>query len=62
MNKGLIEFVIDQMLEDINAGDFTAIEELLKVVPEDNLIAFLNEVTEENLEIDLDGGLSAINE
>jgi len=46
MNKGLIEFVIDQMLEDINAGDFTAIEELLKVVPEDNLIAFLNEVTE----------------
>ena len=59
MNKGLIEFVIDQMLEDINAGDFTAIEELLKVVPEDNLIAFLNE---ENLKIDLDGGLSAINE
>ena len=58
IEQHIIDAVIDQIKFDIDSGDFTAIEELLKVVPEENLIAFLVE----EMEIDLDGGLSAINE
>lgn len=39
----LVDLVIDQMLKDINDGDFTAIQELLITVPETNLKSFLSE-------------------
>ena len=41
----LVDLVIDQMLKDINDGDFTAIQELLITVPETNLKSFLSEGT-----------------
>lgn len=41
--QDLIDLVLDQMLADIQAGDFTAIQELLLAVPEANLKAFLSE-------------------
>lgn len=45
MNKeDLIDLVIDQMLEDIQNGDFTAIQELLLAVPDNTLKSFLSEV------------------
>ena len=40
----LIDAVIDQMLVDIQNGDFTAIQELLLTVPDNNLKSFLSEV------------------
>ena len=40
----LIDAVIDQMLVDIQNGDFTAIQELLLAVPDNNLKSFLSEV------------------
>ena len=40
----LIDAVIDQMLVDIQNDDFTAIQELLLTVPENNLKSFLSEV------------------
>ena len=40
----LIDAVIDQMLVDIQNGDFTAIHELLSTVSETNLKSFLSEV------------------
>jgi hypothetical protein len=39
----LIDLVIEQMVDDIDDGDFTAIEELLKAVPEEALRAYLPE-------------------
>lgn len=39
----LIDQVISQIVQDIENRDYTAIEELLKFVPEKNLIAFLPE-------------------
>ena len=56
----LIDLVIEQIKNDFELGDYEAIVELLKYVPMKNLTAYLPE--EENQEIDLDGGLSAINE
>jgi hypothetical protein len=41
--EDLIDLVIDQMLKDINDGDFTAIQELLLAVPDTNLKSFLSE-------------------
>lgn len=40
----LIDAVIDQMLKDIQDGDFTAIQELLSTVADHNLKSFLSEV------------------
>jgi len=40
----LVDQVIDQMLEDIRTGDFTAIQELLLTVPDNTLKSFLSEV------------------
>lgn len=40
----LIDAVIEQMLVDIQNGDFTAIQELLLTVPDNNLKSFLSEV------------------
>ncbi len=39
----LIDLVIDQILKDIQDGDYTAIQELLLTVPETNLKSFLSE-------------------
>jgi hypothetical protein len=39
----LLDKVLDQLVQDVQAGDLTAIEELLKFIPEKNLIAFLPE-------------------
>ena len=52
--------VLEQIVKDVQAGDLTAIEELLVYCDEDAMRQYLPE--EENLDIDLDGGLSAINE
>lgn len=43
MNQTLIEAVIEQIQRDIAEGDLTALEELLKNVPETNLQAYLPE-------------------
>lgn len=59
IEQRLIDAVIDQIKFDLEGGSTLAIEEMLRFVPKENLIGFLSE---ENLEIDLDGGLSAINE
>ncbi len=39
----LYDEVLNQITEDIGNSDFTAIEELLRFVPRENLIAFLKE-------------------
>ena len=39
----LFDGVIDQLRADIEWRDYTAIEELLKFVPRENLIAYLSE-------------------
>jgi len=38
--------VVDQLRADIEWRDYTAIEELLKFVPRENLIAFIEETAE----------------
>ena len=48
--KIVIDLVIEQIKNDIEAGDVTAIEELLASVPMDSLVAFLPENTWENQE------------
>jgi hypothetical protein len=42
-DEELFDGVIDQLRSDIEWRDFTAIEELLKFVPRENLIAYLKE-------------------
>jgi len=39
----LIDRVLDQIAVDLEGGDLTAVEELLKSVPRSNLIAYLPE-------------------
>ncbi len=39
----LVDLVIERIKEDINCGDLTAIDELLRFVPRENLIGFLPE-------------------
>ena len=41
--QDLIDLVLDQIVQDVQNKDFTAIEELLKFVPEANLKSFLSE-------------------
>jgi len=41
--NNLIDMVLDQIKSDVITDDFTAIEELLKSVPEKDLIAYLPE-------------------
>ena len=41
----LIELVINQIRKDLEAGDVTAIDELLRYIPAPNLEAYLPEVT-----------------
>jgi hypothetical protein len=42
--QDLIDLVIEQIIQDVKNADFTAIEELLSYVPENNLKSFLSEV------------------
>ena len=39
----LIDRVMDQIAQDLEGGDLTALEELLMFVPRENLIAYLPE-------------------
>jgi hypothetical protein len=41
--KKLIDLVLDQIEYDIDVGDLTAIEELLKYLPKERLRAYLPE-------------------
>lgn len=43
MNEELFDKVLEQLKRDIICKDYTAIEELLRDVPEENLLAFLSE-------------------
>jgi len=40
----LIDAVIEQIIQDVRNQDFTAIQELLCYVPDNNLKSFLSEV------------------
>jgi hypothetical protein len=42
----LIELVIDQIAEDLQGGDLTPLEELLKFVPKKYLIGYITEPVE----------------
>ena len=53
MQKSLVDRVITQIELDMRGDDLTALEELLKRVPEKVLESYLPEV-EENLEIEID--------
>ena len=39
----IVDQVLDQIVEDVEIGDLTAIEELLRAVPIEQLIAYLPE-------------------
>ena len=41
--KQIIEQVLEQIVEDVEIGDLTAIEELLYTVPVEQLLAYLPE-------------------
>ena len=43
-DRDLIDLVLDQIAEDLINGDLTALEELLKAVPDTNLKSYLTEV------------------
>jgi hypothetical protein len=43
IHQELIDRVLKQIEDDVDASDLTALEELLKAVPEENLKAYLPE-------------------
>ena len=43
MNFELLKAIVRQIEEDVNLGDYTAIEELLKDIPIEKLKGFLTE-------------------
>jgi hypothetical protein len=43
--EDLIDLVLDQIVQDVQNKDFTAIQELLLTVPDANLKSFLSEGT-----------------
>ncbi len=47
MNQQLIDDVLNQILQDAKDFDLTAIEELIKNIPEEVLIAYLPEEVQE---------------
>jgi len=61
MQKPLIDRVITQIELDMRGDDLTALEELLKRVPEKVLESYLPEVDFENLDIEIDD-ISHLNE
>jgi len=42
-HEKLIDYALEQIVNDVNGGDLTAIEELLKFVPIEKLMGFLKE-------------------
>ena len=50
--QALVDRVIEEIKNNILAGDLTAIDELLKFIPKENLIAFLPEEEWERFEND----------
>ena len=46
--QDLIDAVLDQIQEDVNNGDMTAVEELLGNVDKKDLVAFLSEEKQAN--------------
>jgi len=54
MQKSLVDRVITQIELDMRGDDLTALEELLKRVPEQVLESYLPEVDFENLDIEID--------
>lgn len=61
MQKPLVDRVITQIELDMRGDDLTALEELLKRVPEQVLESYLPEVDFENVEIEIDD-ISHLNE
>ena len=51
INQRLIDTVIDQIKEDVAAGDFTAIDEMLKNIDQKDLRAYLPEETVTRLKL-----------
>jgi hypothetical protein len=47
----VVDYVIEQVVEDLDSGDCTAIAELLSKVPMENLLGFLSEETRKRLEL-----------
>ena len=47
MNQQLIDDVLNQILQDVKDFDLTAVEELIKNIPEDVLKAYLPEEVQE---------------
>ena len=45
----LIDSVLDQIQIDIRIGDMTALEEMLKFMPEQYLMGYLPEIVQEDL-------------
>jgi hypothetical protein len=43
MNQDLVDQVLEQIKRDVEMDDMTAIEELIKDIPEENLNAYLPE-------------------
>ena len=46
MKQVLIDLVLDQVIDDVYGGDLTASEELLRSVPEAELLGYLPEVVD----------------
>ena len=49
MDIELLKAVVEQIKEDAEDGDYTAIEDLLKDIPKKRLVGFLKEIT--NLDV-----------
>jgi len=45
VDQGLIDAALEQIVIDVEGGDLTAIEELLRSVPEENLQGFLSDIS-----------------
>jgi len=50
MNQQIIDDVLNQILQDVKDFDLTAIEELIKRIPDEALMAYLPEATEQTQE------------
>jgi hypothetical protein len=44
LDQGLIDAALEQILVDVESGDLTAIEEMLRHVPEEQLQGFLSDI------------------
>lgn len=45
MSADLMDMVLNQIVQDVDRGYLAAIVELLSVIPEDNLRAFLSDIS-----------------